>query len=53
VWLGVSMLFHSVQMGLKLSKMTNKVDQAFNTLSIRREKAIAEAVKALGSKELI
>lgn len=53
LWLGVTMLFHAVQMTEKLAQAQCKTDQAYNTLAIRRDKALSDAVKTLGSKCLI
>ncbi len=43
-------MYLGIQVGLRLSRFTNKSDPEHKALSISREKALSEAVKILNSK---
>lgn len=49
-WLGVINMYLGIQVGLRLSRFTNKSDPEHKELSVSREKALSEAVKILNSK---
>ena len=53
VWLGTVNFYLGVQVGLKLSRYTNKNDPEYKSLCVSREKALSEAVKILNSKSNI
>ncbi len=45
-------MYLGIQVGLRLSRFTNKSDPEHKALSISREKALSEAVKILNSKNI-